>query len=290
MTLKVGFHVSISGAISNSIDNATHIGCTAFQIFSRNPRGWSAKPLDTDDVKLFHTKLKSSGIDPASIVVHMPYLPNLAAPDGETYNKSVVTLADEIKRCNTLGIRYLVVHLGSHMGAGQRKGIEQIVKACASARDSYKKDNNTQDRVTLLLENSAGQKNSIGSRFEEIIDISDMLDGRNYGICLDTCHAFVAGYDLRTEKKVNDSLASFESVIGFDKLKIVHLNDSKGEMGSNLDRHEHIGMGKIGREGFSSLLKNKYLRSLPLILETPVDSRAGDTENLKTITELSGET
>jgi deoxyribonuclease IV len=286
MDTKVGFHVSIAGGISNSVDNALRIGCKAFQIFSRNPRGWAAKQLKIEDVKNFQRKLGHSGIHRKSVFVHMPYLPNLSAPDGTSYNKSVNVLTDEIQRCSRLDIHYLVLHLGSTLGKGSDSGISQLVKACNFAFDNYYKSSEKQrgnNSLTILLENSAGQKNSIGSKFEEIRIILDKLNSNKFGICLDTCHAFAAGYDLRTEFGVNTTIDQFHKIIGLKELKMVHLNDSKDKINSNRDRHEHIGLGKIGEKGFRTLFKNMTIRKLPVIMETPNDERRYDSDNLKAL-------
>ena len=292
MNIRVGFHVSIAGGISNSVDNASKIGCGAFQIFSRNPRGWAAKPLGDEDVKNFRAKLAKSSISPESVIVHMPYLPNLAAPDGELYKKSVDTLAAEIHRCGALGIPYLVIHLGSHLGKGTESGMSQLVKGCNYAvehsPDRQKKNNVS---VRILLENMAGQKNSLGSKFEEIRLILDKLKGDGlFGVCLDTCHAFVAGYDLRKEEDVEKILDHFYSTVGLKELKALHLNDSKGDLNCKVDRHEHIGLGKIGNTGFAALLNHKLLVGLPMIMETPVDDNRADIDNLKIVLQLANKT
>jgi deoxyribonuclease-4 len=279
---KVGFHVSIAGSISNSVDNAKDIGCSAFQIFSRNPRGWVAKPLVPEDVAAFKRKMAASGIDKTSTAVHMPYLPNLSGPVGELYTKSVETLTGEIERTRTLGIPYLVIHLGSHLGRGSDAGINQLVNAVTSANDRAKKRGET---VTVLLENNAGQKNSIGAIFEELGGILDRL-GTHCAICLDTCHAFASGYDMRTVQDVEKMLSVFDGSIGLKALKLVHLNDSKGVVGSNLDRHEHIGLGKIGKVGITAFLRHKVIASLPIIMETPIDGIRDDAKNLRAFCEL----
>ncbi|AFU58551.1 endonuclease 4 [Candidatus Nitrososphaera gargensis Ga9.2] len=279
MGIRVGFHVSIAGGISNSVDNAKKLGCTAFQIFSRNPRGWAAKPLAPDDVQLFKSKLATSGIEKNSVIVHMPYLPNLSGPDGEFYKKSVETLTGEIQRCSALGIPYLVIHLGSHMGKGQASGLSQLVKAIESAR--VKSDGGA---PMVLLENNAGQKNCIGGNFEELRTILDKLDDpKKFGVCIDTCHLFVSGYDLRTKAEVDKTLEKFDNVVGLKELKFIHLNDSKGPLGSNLDRHEHIGLGSIGSEGLAAFLNHRAIRGLPVIMETPIDEKRGDEQNLQVV-------
>jgi deoxyribonuclease-4 len=284
MDIRVGFHVSITGGISNSVNNAKTLGCTAFQIFTRNPRSWDAKPLPHSEVELFKSRLSASGIEKASVVVHMPYLPNLSGPQGELYGKSVKTLTEEIQRCNALGISYLVIHLGSHMGRGSNNGIDQLVNAITTATNAQSK---SASAVVVLLENNAGQKNSIGGTLEELRLILDRLDSsKQFGICIDTCHLFSSGYDLRTKKDVDKILEKFKDIVGLKELKVVHLNDAKGGLGSNLDRHEHIGLGSIGIEGMAAFLDKPQISTLPIIMETPIDTRRGDEQNLKVALDL----
>jgi deoxyribonuclease IV len=281
MDVKVGFHVSIAGGISNSVNNAKKIGCTAFQIFSRNPRGWATKPISHHEVQLFRNKLAASGIEKNSVIVHMPYLPNLSGPEGEFYEKSVQILTEEVYRCKALGIPYLVIHLGSHMGRGSKSGIDQLVKAITSACSKCGSE------LSVLLENSAGQKNSIGGTFEELRLILDRLgNSKEFGVCIDTCHLFASGYDLRTKADVETTFKNFKNIVGLKELKIVHLNDSKGRLGSNLDRHEHIGLGSIGIEGIAAFLNLREIQPLPIIMETPIDKRRGDEQNLKVVLDI----
>lgn len=275
-------HVSIAGSIDRSVDNAVELGCSAFQIFTRNPRGWGAKPLSGKDITSFKEKLATSKIDRLATVAHMPYLPNLSSPEDDPFAKSLDSLIGEIKRCTKLGIPYLVAHLGSHKGAGDKKGIEKLVKAFTKAAKE------TQDDVIILLENTAGQKNSVGSDFEQLASILFQLKpAKRFGICLDTCHAFAAGHDLRTEKTVALTLEKFEKAIGFEHLKIIHLNDSRGEIGCNIDRHEHIGLGQIGEKGLAHVIKFANSKNIPIILETPIDARRDDLENIKKVKELA---
>jgi deoxyribonuclease IV len=281
---KVGFHVSIAGGISNSVDNAKSIGCTAFQIFSRNPRGWAAKPLAPDDVAAFKSKLAASGIERNCTMVHMPYLPNLSGPSGEMHKKSIDTLAGEIRRAGELGIPYLIIHLGSHLGQGHEAGVIQLVNAVNLAIDL---EGRKGADVMVLLENNAGQKNSIGATFEELRTILDKLQGARVGICFDTCHAFASGYDLRTTRSVEKTLDAFDKTIGLKEMKVLHLNDSKGILGSNLDRHEHIGLGNIGGEGIAAFLTHKRILQIPIIMETPIDEKRNDAKNLRAFCELA---
>jgi deoxyribonuclease IV len=286
MNVQIGFHVSIAGGLQNAVDNALKIGCTAFQIFTRNPRGWAEKVLDARDVQMFKLKLRHSGIKSDAVAVHMPYLPNLSAPNGELYKKSIDSLISELHRCFQLEIPNLVVHLGSHLGSGPQNGIDQLVNSVNTATDHSKSSGRKNGEVTILLENSAGQKNSIGSKLEDIRSILDKISSKNVGICMDTCHAFAAGYDLRSEKKNDDFVDKFDSVIGLEKLRLIHLNDSEKEIGSHVDRHEHIGLGKIGVKGMSAILKNRKLKGKPIIMETKVDSVRNNLDNLRVALEL----
>ena len=280
--MQVGMHVSIAGSIDRAVDNALAIGCTAFQIFTRNPRGWAAKPLSSKDVTSYKEKLAASKIDRFATVAHMPYLPNLSSPEEEPFAQSLKSLIDEIKRCSRLGIPFIVAHLGSHKGAGDKKGIEKLVRSFTeAARD-------TPDYVMILLENTAGQKNSVGSDFEQLASILFQLKpAKRFGICFDTCHAFAAGYDLRTDKAASLTLQKFDKAIGFEHLKILHLNDSKGEIGCNIDRHEHIGLGQIGEVGLSRVIGTVNSKKIPIILETPIDEKRDNLGNMKKVRELA---
>jgi deoxyribonuclease-4 len=283
LNFRVGFHVSIAGGIQNSITNALDIGCTAFQIFTRSPRQWQAKNLVEADVELFKTNLKKSGIEKNSVAVHMPYLPNLSGPDGELFAKSLDSLALELKRCSQLGIEYLVIHLGSHKEMGRDHGIEQLLKSCGQAVDNYKSSFKKNLDVTILLENSAGQKGSIGSKLEEIGEILDKLSSKTYGVCLDTCHAFASGYDLSTEEACKDFIGEFDKNVGLEYLKFIHLNDSKYEVGSHLDRHQLFGQGKIGAKGLSTIINDKKMGNVPMVMEPEFVSVEEDVKNLALI-------
>ncbi len=277
--VKVGFHVSISGSIDQAVDRARDSGYDTFQIFTRNPRGWKYTALELEEVKNFKSKLKQAKIDPP--IDHMPYLPNLSCPEQEIYEKSVATLVAEVERCVQLGIPYIVTHLGSHLGLGRDIGLQRITDALNLA---LRKARGT---LQVLLENMAGQKNSMGSTFQDVREIMDGVKRKDrIGVCFDTAHAYAAGFDLHTEKGVEQTLSKFDDLIGFENVKVVHLNDSKGGQGSGLDRHEHIGMGYIGEKGFRALLHHKAIRDLPMILETPVDDRCDDQGNLAMVRKL----
>ncbi|MFY3741029.1 MAG: deoxyribonuclease-4 [Candidatus Nitrosomirales archaeon] len=280
--MQLGVHVSIAGSIDKAVDNAMELKCTAFQIFTRNPRGWAARSLVKEDVENFKAKLASSRIDRNAVCVHMPYLPNLSSSKKDLYKKSLGTFVNEVKRCGVLGIPFLVIHLGSHLGAGIEIGMKNLVNACNTAAAEAKND------VMILLENMAGQKNSIGSKFEELKQILEQSEPRKrFGVCFDTCHAFAAGYDLRSKDKVQEVIAEFDKYVGMTNLRIVHLNDSMFELGFGKDRHEHIGLGQIGEKGFKAILAQKEFRNLPLILETPFDEPGADVKNLQKVRELA---
>jgi deoxyribonuclease-4 len=277
--VKVGVHVSIAGSIDLAVDRAVDAGCDVFQMFSRNPRGWSSKPLSDEDCDLFAKKIATTGLAP---VDHMPYLPNLASPKDEIWQKSVQTLGAELERCGRLGIPYLVTHLGHHLGDGIAGGRLRVIKAVDTALTG------SEAPVTLLLENTAGEKNSVGSSFEHIRAIIDGLaEPSRVGVCFDTCHAFAAGYELRNDDGLRRTLSELDAHLGLGRLHVIHLNDSKGDLGSGLDRHEHIGMGFIGNEGFRRILANPVFSGLPLICETPVDERRDDQGNIAKVRELA---
>jgi deoxyribonuclease-4 len=249
-------------------------------MFTRNPRGWKFKKLDSGEAQEFRHKVESFQLTP--VVSHMPYLPNLSSPKKLLYNKSVKSLVAELDRCDTLGIPYVVTHLGSHLGKGADMGLEKLVGAINEAL-SLNKSN-----VILLLENTAGTKNSMGSSFEDIRKIVDRIEQKNrIGVCFDTAHAYAAGYDLRSTRAVNETMARFDSVLDLELLKVVHLNDSEVGLGSGRDRHEHIGMGYIGETGFRAILRHEALQPLPFIMETPIDERRDDVGNIRKVRELS---
>jgi len=279
--MQIGCHVSISGSIDKAIDNAVERECSAFQIFTRNPRGWAAKELGDYDIKNFKEKLKASKIERFATCAHMPYLPNLSSPKDDGFEKSVNSLIEELERCGKLGIPYLVTHLGSHLGTGEEVGMKRLVKGLTKA-GQVKND------VMILLENTAGQKNSVGADFAQLGEIFRQLKPANkFGICFDTCHAFVSGYDLRTENDVKETFKEFEKHIGMENLKILHLNDAKGELGCNLDRHYHIGLGSIGAEGMAAVIKLITKKKIPIVLETPIDDTRDDFENVRIVKELA---
>lgn len=278
--VRVGVHVSIAGSVVRSVERAANAGCDTFQIFSRNPRGWAFHDLSGEDSSAFKKELTLSGIFPP--VDHMPYLPNLATPKPEVYEKSVMTLTAELQRCGQLEIPYLVTHLGHHLGDGLENGRKRVIEALTSALAD------ADNKVMILLENTAGEKNSVGSTFE---DIRAVLDGispqERVGVCFDTCHAFAAGYDIRRSGGIEATMDQLDDLIGLERLRVIHLNDALGDLGSGLDRHEHIGMGSIGEKGFKRILTYHLFHDLPLICETPIDIRRDDRGNMAKVRELA---
>lgn len=274
--IRVGFHMSVAGGVRNSALNAGEAGYGTFQIFTSSPRSWNQKTPEKEDAELFKKYVKEYGSVPNA---HIPYLCNLASPKKDVLIKSKAMLKANIRNCNILGIRYLVLHLGSHLGEGMDFGISSIV-------DSLKEIVDSLDGLTLLLENTSGYTNNVGSKFEEIGRVIKGVGSRHVGMCLDTCHMFAAGYDIRTEKGVDEAVAEIDRYVGLSRMKLVHLNDSKFELGSTKDRHWHIGKGHIGENGFVSLFKNNAFRDGCFVMETPSNSEGDDETNLAAVMKI----
>ena len=277
--MKLGFHVSIRDGVDRAVDRADVIGCTTFQIFTQSPRMWKHRELREEEVKRFEDRLRETGIDP--VFSHMPYLPNLSTPNPVNYRKSVGTLIAETRKCNQLGIRYLVTHLGSHLGSGPDRGIERIVEALNHVNTVF------DETPTILLENTSGKTNEVGSTFHEISQIIERAESDRVGVCLDTCHAYTRGYNIAKRQGLSEALNELDSHVGLGRLHLVHLNDARDPLGSRLDRHEHIGLGNIGEEGFKVIL-NSELREVPMVMETPMDERRADVDNMRKAMELAG--
>lgn len=260
--------MSIAGGIAQALRRGKKIGCDVIQLFTKNANQWRAKPLDPDAIEAFHQARDETGINP--IAAHDSYLINLASPDEGLYKRSQEALREEIQRAEVLGIPYLVMHPGSHRGSGEEEGLYRIARAINLL---YYRGQDMPDmdiHVQILLETTAGQGNTLGSRFEHFAQVIEMVeeDGR-VGICLDTCHCFAAGYDISTAEGYEATIGALDRIIGLDRLKLIHLNDSKGAVGARVDRHEQIGQGHLGIEPFRLLLKDNRLADLPFILETP---------------------
>lgn len=278
--IKCGLHVSISKGIDLAVDRAKEKTCNTFQIFTSNPRSWRSRALPINEIVKFNEKLHESGMKP--VFSHIPYLPNFSSPSMVVYRKSVKSLIEELNRCNRLDISYIVIHLGSHLGKGRRIGLKKLTNAITTAFNS------SNGKAILLLENTAGTRNSMGSSFREIQEIIDQIsDNHRLGICFDTCHAFAAGYDLRNTTSIGETIDRLKEEIDLERLKVVHANDSKGKLASHIDRHEHIGKGYIGNKGFRTILHTDIFCKLPIILETPIDSKNDDSKNLAQIRKLA---
>lgn len=279
--MHLGVHVSIAGKIYDSIDRAKSLGCTAMQIFSRNPREWKHAPLDQQDIQEFKKRRKKSRISP--LVIHVPYLTNLASPRSRLFYNSVRYNIEYLREADILGAEYLVTHMGSHKKSGEARGLNRVSEALNRilGRTAGLK-------TMILLENTSGSGSWLGYKFWHIKKIFDnLVDKKRVGVCLDTCHAYSAGYDLASESGFESTLNELDSLVGLEKLKVIHLNDTKDELDSRRDRHEHIGKGKIGLAGFKRLINHPKLRHLPFILETPKQDLEDDIRNLKTVRKLS---
>lgn len=281
---RIGAHVSIRGGITKAFQRATTLDIDVFQLFTRNPRGWNAKDIAPIDIERI-VGLQRIG-KPFCVASHLPYLANFCSANNEVYRKSVDALMLEISRCESLTIPNIVAHVGYNKERPD-EGFKSLVRAVQQALERLEQHRS----VSLLLENGAGQKGSIGSKTEELRRLLQAVEetgtsSRQLGFCLDTCHAHAAGYDLSSHESINKSLACFADDLGQERIKLVHLNDSKGAAGSGIDRHQHIGMGTIGKDGFKYMLGETWLPSKPLILETPMDEQRDDMQNLQVVRDL----
>ena len=276
--LRIGFHVSVAQGFLKVFDNAKALGANCCQIFTHSPRSWKFNVVSEDLGKIFKDMYQKNDIRP--IVVHDSYLPNLASEDGTMLDKSIDSIKKEFISCNRLGIEYLNIHPGAHKEQGKDKGLLQICKSLNSIKEYVEKS-------TLLFENTSGSGSVLGSRFE---DLKFLLENTDFscGITLDTCHLFTSGYDISNKEALENTLSSFDKIVGLENLKLIHLNDSQGELNSKKDRHEHIGLGKIGPEGFKAIVNHDYLKNIPMIMETPVNEKRGDKENIIFLKKMIG--
>jgi len=280
-----GAHMSIAGGIELAFDRLEKVGGEALQIFTANQRQWKARKITPAEAERFRVRRKEAGDIP--VASHNSYLINLASAKAEVAEKSQVALAGELARCALLGIEFVVMHPGAHLGSGVEKGIERI----ATGIDRAIEDSGQSNQVEILLETTAGQGSSLGGSFLELAAIiRQSRHPERLGVCLDTCHIFAAGYDIATPQGYRETMAEFDREIGLERLKFIHLNDSKGETGSRLDRHQHIGQGRIGLAGFASLVNDLRLSAIPMVLETPKgEDLSFDRKNLATLKGLIGQ-
>ena len=276
----VGAHCSASGGVFNAVDNALKIGAKSFALFTKNQKRWEAKPLDEKTIKKFKDALKESNISPKHILPHDSYLINLGNPDLEKLEKSRVAFTDELQRCEQLGLDKLNFHPGSHLiklTAKQKKDEEYLKKVEEHCLDVIIESINIAlektKNVKAVIENTAGQGTNLGYNFEQLAYIiKGVKDKTRIGVCIDTCHLFVSGYDIRTKDTYDKTWAEFEEIVGFEYLMGMHINDSKPPLGSKKDRHQSIGKGEIGLDFFRFLMNDKRMDDIPLILETIDDS------------------
>lgn len=276
--IRIGLHVSIGKGLAGAIDRAQALGCDGFQMFVANPRGWMRRPIGEKEIDKFKSQRKNSQLWP--VVVHLAYLPNLASDDPELYEKSIITLAEEFKRANLLEVDFFVFHPGKNKD--RERGINRIIQAVNLVLPQIK------GSTLMLFENLAGAGGEIGGSFDELGELIAGVNNQDrVGICFDTCHAFAAGYDIRNRHGWETTLSDLNDSIGIEKLKLFHLNDALGDLGSHLDRHQHIGFGMIGLEGFRYLVNHPQLNKIPGILETPKKTDEDDLRNLSTLRKLS---
>ena len=284
--MLLGCHLSIRKGFTGALAAAKNLDINAMQIFSHNASSWRMKEITAKAASSFQQCMASSSVE--YVVIHTMYLLNLASPDEALFERSISALEEEIRRAGLLGIDQIVTHIGAHKGSGIDAGIARIITALdrVLSSDSARRH----PHVHVLLEDTAGAGTTMGTTFSELGAIIDGLsDASRVGICFDTCHAFAAGYELRTPDGLAETLEEFDREIGFDRLRLIHLNDSKFPLGSRRDRHNHIGAGEIGEEAFSLIVNHTALRDLPFILETPkeVDGNPdGDRVNLTQVRSL----
>lgn len=283
--MLLGAHMSTSGGVYAAFARGTAIGCNAMQVFVKNNNQWYARPFTSEDIRAYKTE--ESKADIAPVVAHAAYLINLCARDQLVLRKSRAAFIDELLRCELLGIKALIFHPGAHLGAGEQDGIRRVAESLNITHEQTKVCS-----VLSALEGTAGQGTALGYRFEHLRDIVDLIEEKNrMAVCLDTCHLFAAGYDIRTKEGWTRTMTEFHAVVGLDRLVTIHMNDSKRELGSRVDRHEHIGKGQIGRKGFRAIMNDPRLINIPKILETPKsEDMHEDVENLRVLRGLATST
>jgi deoxyribonuclease-4 len=283
---RLGAHMSISGGLHLALERGQSIGCETIQLFTRNNARWKAKQRTPEELEQYRETLAQTGIDP--VVAHAIYLINLASPEKRVHAQSKEAFREELARCHEAGIPYLVLHPGSHKGKGLEQGIARIAQNIREAYAEY-----PEYAVMTLLENTAGQGDTIGRTFEELAQIEALCresggdECPHIGYCFDTAHALASGYDIRTAEGYEETMARFDELLGLERLRCFHLNDSKEDLGSHVDRHEQIGQGQVGLEAFRSLLNDARFADRPMLLETPKDDDMHqDVENLALLRSL----
>jgi deoxyribonuclease IV len=277
--MLLGAHVSAAGGLHQAPLSGKRLGCSAIQIFTRNQRQWKAKTLTAAEIEGFRSAIQSCGLE--SIVSHDSYLINLASPDKINLQRSREAFQDEVDRCDLLGISCLIFHPGSHLGSGEKEGLRRVADSL-----NWILDHRSQSATKLLIETTAGQGTNLGYKFEHLAEILCQIKGSSrMGICLDTCHLFAAGYDLRMVSAYKRTMKQLEDIVGLAQVKAIHLNDSMNELGSRVDRHENIGRGRLGLGAFHLLVNEEQFRDVPMILETP-GGEDGYRRDLATLRDL----
>jgi len=276
--MNIGFHASTAGGLVNAAHEIEAVGCTTFQIFTKSPQQWAASDLVPASVDLFKEAVKAYKLSP--VIVHTSYLLNLASLNEELYKKSIDSFATEIRRAEAIGADYITTHIGSCGECDKQEALPRILKGILEAVTLSKTE-----KVKILFENSAKIK-SPGGEFKDLAFLVKQC-GKRYGITLDTCHAFAAGYDFREQKLLNSRLKEVDKIAGPDKVKVIHLNDSKGDLGSGLDRHEHLGKGQFGEIGLKTIVNHPALKNKAFILETPKEPEGSDAVNVAYARKLS---
>jgi deoxyribonuclease-4 len=267
----LGKHVSIAGGLDQAFKRAADIGCNSMQIFVKNPRGWKMREVEAEEVENFKAEREKYQINP--VVVHAAYLINLASPKDKLWEKSISALKSEYERCNRLGAEYLIFHPGSHTGSGIENGIKRIAEALNQILADL------EGETMILLENTAGAGTSIGEELSQLKSIIDQVNQpQRLGICIDSCHAFTAKYNLTAESGLENLIDDFDKIIGLKQLRVIHLNDSKYDCCTNKDEHAHIGKGKIGSQAFKRLINHPKLEDKVFILETPQFDKETDND------------
>jgi deoxyribonuclease-4 len=271
----LGAHIPATGGLAKAVRRAKEIGCTAIQVFTSSPQQWRSKPVSDEMAADFKAAVSETGIN--SLVSHDSYLINLCSLDAGKLEQSIGAMKGEIERCDKYGIPYVVSHMGAHMGQGEEVGLAGVAESLKRVLAE------TPDTVTVCMETTAGQGSALMAKFEQLANVLQALNGHpRIGICLDTCHVFVAGYDLRTEQTYAETWQEFDRIIGLDRLKVIHCNDSKKGLGSRVDRHAHIGDGELGLEPFRMLVNDKRFERIPILLETEVENE-GHERDLATL-------
>jgi deoxyribonuclease-4 len=276
---RLGVHTSIAGGLSSSLKRAHALGCNTMQIFSHNPRGWATKEIPEDEIANF--RILRQRLDISPVYIHTSYLINIASRDGTLRKRSIALLITEMNRADALGAHFVILHTGSASGDDERLSRKRSIAALNEVAQSGTW------KAGLLIENTAGERGDVSSRIPDLAEILDGVRGSLIsGICFDTCHAFAAGYDMRDDRGIRMIADEIETYIAMPNMKLIHLNDSKREKSSGIDRHEHIGLGKIGLAGLRQFIISGTFSTIPLILETPKQEESDDARNLRAVRKM----